>query len=100
MTVNEFRAWLEGFEEGIKGSPTKAQWEKIKLRLEDVNASDGHDYCHGGYYRTWWPDWTWTSPRFTWANTDGTTSGNTMTVSNKQIVSSAYTIGQIEANAS
>ena len=33
MTLNEFKAWLEGFEEAIDGAPTEAQWKKLKDKL-------------------------------------------------------------------
>ncbi len=32
----EFNAWLEGFEEAIDGTPTKAQWMKIRAKLDTV----------------------------------------------------------------
>ena len=56
MTVNEFRAWLEGFEKGIKNSPTKAQWQKIKGRLSEVTEGS-HLPNYEPYYRAWWPKW-------------------------------------------
>lgn len=35
MTNNEFKAWFEGFAEGINGTPTANQWTKIvdKVKL-------------------------------------------------------------------
>ncbi len=36
MTMAEFNAWLEGFEEAIDGTPTKAQWKKIRAKLDTV----------------------------------------------------------------
>ena len=36
MTLSEFNAWLEGFEEAINGAPSDAQWAKIKARLATV----------------------------------------------------------------
>ena len=38
MMLSEFNAWLEGFEEAIDETPTKAQWEKIlPLDISDVS---------------------------------------------------------------
>lgn len=38
MTVNEFKAWLEGFETAIGGSPPSAeQWAAIKAKLAKVS---------------------------------------------------------------
>jgi hypothetical protein len=34
MTLNEFKAWLEGFEAGMGGNPpTAEQWAAIKAKL-------------------------------------------------------------------
>lgn len=38
VTICEFKAWLEGFEEAIGDkAPTKPQWKRIKERLAEVN---------------------------------------------------------------
>lgn len=37
MTVAEFKAWLEGFEEAMGGKPpTAEQWKTIKAKLSRV----------------------------------------------------------------
>lgn len=37
MTLNEFRAWLEGFEAAMNGNPPSAeQWATIKAKLAKV----------------------------------------------------------------
>jgi hypothetical protein len=37
MTLNEFKAWLEGFEAGMGDNPpTAAQWATIKAKLDTV----------------------------------------------------------------
>lgn len=37
MTLNEFKAWLEGYSEGFAdGMPTAEQWAKVKAKLETV----------------------------------------------------------------
>lgn len=43
MTLREFKAWLEGYEEsfGYTRAPTMEQWAKIKERLEAVEAWAG-----------------------------------------------------------
>jgi len=60
MTIGEYRAWLEGFEEALQGkAPNKAQWKKIKERLWEVSATVE--------YRGWaYPTYPWT-----WTSTDG-----------------------------
>ncbi len=39
MTISEFNAWLDGFEEGWDErctTPTKAQWAKIRAKFGEV----------------------------------------------------------------
>lgn len=37
MTLNEFKAWLDGFEEALGGNPPNAdQWKTIKGKLAKV----------------------------------------------------------------
>lgn len=38
MTESEFKAWFEGFCEGIEGNtPTAKQWKRIKARVKDIS---------------------------------------------------------------
>jgi hypothetical protein len=36
MTLNDFRAWLDGFVEGAKGDPTPEHLEAIRAKLATV----------------------------------------------------------------
>lgn len=36
MTINEFRAWLDGFKEAIGEAPTPEQWAKVLQKLDEV----------------------------------------------------------------
>ena len=36
MTEKEFKAWFEGFCEGIEGIPNEKQWEKIKEKIAQL----------------------------------------------------------------
>lgn len=36
MTIQEFKAWFDGFCEGVGDVPTKAQWAKVKEKLNEV----------------------------------------------------------------
>lgn len=40
MTIKEFKAWLEGFDAAIDGSPSPEQWVKIKEKLATVESID------------------------------------------------------------
>ena len=37
MTPQEFKAWFDGFSEGITGTPTDKQWERIKARVAEID---------------------------------------------------------------
>lgn len=39
MTLNEFRAWFDGFSEAIGDAPTPDQWAKIKAKVDALDAS-------------------------------------------------------------
>lgn len=40
MTLNEFKAWLEGFEAAMNGNPPTAdQWSAIKAKLGKVEVA-------------------------------------------------------------
>jgi hypothetical protein len=52
MTPKEFKAWFEGFTEAMEGMPTEAQWEKIKLRVGQI---DGTPVTYPVYLDRYWP---------------------------------------------
>ena len=37
MTPSEFKAWFDGFTEAFAGCPTKAQWTRIKARVDEID---------------------------------------------------------------
>lgn len=37
MTKDEFKAWFDGFTEGIEKTPTDKQWERIKERVKEIS---------------------------------------------------------------
>ena len=39
MNLNEFKAWFEGFAEGIGEAPTPEQWAKIKAKIAALQAA-------------------------------------------------------------
>ena len=58
MTSNEFRAWLDGFEQGIDEAPSLSQWAAIRARIEQM---DGETLSYSEFtarfvdpYRKWW----------------------------------------------
>lgn len=39
MTLQEFKAWFDGFTEGMPGTPNKDQWKRIKARVKEINGT-------------------------------------------------------------
>jgi hypothetical protein len=37
MTLQEFKAWFDGFTENMSETPTKLQWDRIKSRVKGIN---------------------------------------------------------------
>lgn len=54
MTPVEFKAWFEGFTEGMEGKPTEKQWARIKKRVSEI---DGHAATREYVYRNWYPSY-------------------------------------------
>lgn len=45
MTLNEFKAWFEGFTDGMADAPTPEQWAKVKAKVGLLaSAPLLHDY--------------------------------------------------------
>jgi hypothetical protein len=36
MDVGQFKAWFEGFTEGMEGPPTAKQWERIRAKVKEI----------------------------------------------------------------
>lgn len=39
MTLPEFRAWFDGFTEGMDGPPDAKQWKRIKARVGEITGA-------------------------------------------------------------
>ncbi|MCJ8053849.1 hypothetical protein GB928_018495 [Shinella curvata] len=37
MTLSEFKAWFEGFTEGMAGTPDADQWKRIQARVTEID---------------------------------------------------------------
>lgn len=65
MQLSEFKAWFEGYTEGLEGAPTKAQFERIKEKVkEKVKEISGTPITSTVYidryyepYRRYWASW-------------------------------------------
>jgi len=61
MTPSEFKAWFDGFTEAFTGSPTKAQWSRIKARVAEI---DGKPVTERVYVDRYWPTYSYPVRRF------------------------------------
>ncbi len=56
MTLQEFKAWFEGFTENMGDAPTKLQWARIQARVKEI---DGADITYPIFVDRYWPPYTW-----------------------------------------
>lgn len=61
MTLSEFKAWFEGFSEGIDTAPTEAQFAKIKAKVALITGTPTSYPVFIERYRTYL-DGIWTQP--------------------------------------
>lgn len=65
MTLAEFKAWFEGFTEGMDSTPNAKQWDRIKARVKEIDGASVTREIYVDRYvreRPWYPYWaTWNS---------------------------------------
>lgn len=54
MTPIEFKAWFDGFSEGIDKAPTQKQWARIKERVAEI---DGTPITETHFIDRYWPNY-------------------------------------------
>lgn len=101
MTLSEFKAWFEGYTEGLEAAPTKAQFDRIK---EKVKAIDGTVTAYPVYvdrYVRQWPSYAPNYPVWTSGNiaTSGiaTGVGNISPTFGFDVTAAMYALGKAEA---
>jgi hypothetical protein len=63
MTLNEFKAWFEGFIEKINGLPTEEQWKRICLTIKRIDGTITTEpmfiHRYWSHRGSWWdyPRW-------------------------------------------
>lgn len=59
MTLNEFKAWFDGFTEDMEGPPKAKQWARIQERVKEIT---GNPVSYPVYVDRYWnrpmPWWT------------------------------------------
>jgi len=63
MTLSEFKAWFEGFSEGIDTAPTEAQFAKIKAKVALIDGAPITYPVFIDWYRHYY-DGIWTAPYY------------------------------------
>ena len=62
MTLSEFKAWFEGYTEGLEGAPTKAQFDRIKEKVKEISGTPTSYPIFVDRYRQWVQPNQWGSP--------------------------------------
>lgn len=55
MTLSEFKAWFEGYTEGLEAAPTKAQFDRIKEKVKLIDGAPVVQTIWLDYYRRYYP---------------------------------------------
>lgn len=55
MTLNEFKAWFEGFTEDMDGAPSEKQFEKIKTKVAEIDDKPIEKQVFIDRYHHYWP---------------------------------------------
>lgn len=59
MTLQEFKAWFEGFTESMDKTPTAKQWERIQKRVKEIDGTaTSYPVFVDRYYREYRPYWS------------------------------------------
>lgn len=70
MTLAEFKAWFEGYTEGMDSTPSVKQWDRIKARVKEI---DGMTIIQTPVYVDRWRYWNPCGSVLTYS---GTTCGS------------------------
>lgn len=58
MTPKEFKAWFEGFTEAFDRVPSKAQWERVKARVAEIDGRETTERIYvDRYISRYWPSY-------------------------------------------
>ncbi len=92
MQVSEFKAWFDGYTEAMNGTPTKAQWARIKERVAEI---DGKAITERVFIDRYWPHYIYQSSTVPFTTCSGTVS---IPNSNEFCSNTAmYNLGKTEA---
>lgn len=81
MTLSEFKAWFEGYTEGLEAAPTKAQFDRIKEKVKEISGTPVSypvyiDRYVEPYRRYWGQYWGATGVGYATSNSVATYAAN------------------------
>lgn len=79
MTLSEFKAWFEGFSEGIDKAPTEKQFAKIKAKVAEINGAPVTERVYIDRYvrdYRYWQDHVWGTGAYPLTATYGGATGS------------------------
>ncbi len=105
MNKEEFKAWFEGFSEGVDLRPTEKQWKRIKDKVKEIDGSSVTERIFIDRYRNYWPQYQpyWyghtmgaeSSNKFSCGLSAAVTGSNTHKAFNS--AEALYAVGKLEA---
>ena len=97
MTLQEFKAWFQGYTENISKQPTQKQWARIQERVEEINGDPVTERIFiDRYWR--WGNYPWVIPTVTWQTGTPYADASSYTYSNNYNSTTAFlALGQVEA---
>lgn len=57
MTFSEFKAWFEGYTEGLDGAPSEKQFERIKAKVAEITGAPITQTVFVDRYRDYYHHW-------------------------------------------
>ncbi len=103
MTLQEFKAWFEGYTEGKDRPPNVKEWKRIKERVAEIDGTVITRQVFIDRYYPNWPIYTTSPlhvPAMVWLSNSNNTTG--MSIQNDTKYSSTvamYALGQVEATS-
>lgn len=59
MTLSEFKAWFEGYTEGMDGAPNEKQWKRVKAKVAEITGEPITRQVWVDHYRHYWGNPVW-----------------------------------------
>lgn len=102
MTLAEFKAWFEGYTDGMGDQPPNAkQWEAIKAKVDKITGTPiPYPIYVERYVRPWYPNGVWYSSTGGYASntyTVGASGGSNKNPTSGYAYAAMYALGKAEA---